>query len=129
LVLFVDSSGCSGEQPLPGTRWGGTHLGKFSVGDAICYPSHLGPTSSFDLLCSVSPRSHLKHSPLCSPSLLLPEWSSPAFQQLSGVMQTCATKAVGWVRRRSDLGSSVDRCAVEWSTCNKLQMLSAEVPT
>ncbi|NXY90456.1 MKS1 protein, partial [Alcedo cyanopectus] len=25
-----------------------------------------------------------------------PEWSSPASQQLSGVTQTCATKAVGW---------------------------------
>ncbi|KFQ00515.1 Meckel syndrome type 1 protein, partial [Leptosomus discolor] len=24
------------------------------------------------------------------------QWSSPAFQQLSGVTQTCATKAVGW---------------------------------
>ncbi|NXR98119.1 MKS1 protein, partial [Oxylabes madagascariensis] len=25
-----------------------------------------------------------------------PEWSSPPFQQLSGVTQTCATKSVGW---------------------------------
>ncbi|NXE99264.1 MKS1 protein, partial [Menura novaehollandiae] len=25
-----------------------------------------------------------------------PEWSSPPFQQLSGVTQTCATKKVGW---------------------------------
>uniref|UniRef100_A0A8C0BJI6 MKS transition zone complex subunit 1 n=1 Tax=Buteo japonicus TaxID=224669 RepID=A0A8C0BJI6_9AVES len=36
------------------------------------------------------------HSPLCSCCPFLPEWSSPAFQQLSGVTQTCATKTVGW---------------------------------
>uniref|UniRef100_A0A674JGR4 MKS transition zone complex subunit 1 n=1 Tax=Terrapene triunguis TaxID=2587831 RepID=A0A674JGR4_9SAUR len=29
------------------------------------------------------------------PSLLLPGWSSPAFQQLSGVTQTCVTKTLG----------------------------------
>lgn len=135
LVLFVNSSGCSGEQPLPGTRprWGGTQLGKFSVGDVICYllsqSSGTGLTFSFELLWSVSPPSHPKHSPLCSRSPLVPEWSSPAFQQLSGVTQTCATKTVGWVRTLSDLQSSLNGCSLKWNMCNKLQIYSAKVLT
>ena len=129
-MLFIDSSGRSGEQPLPGTRRGGTHLGKFSGDDdGVCYPSHLELTFSFELLWFVSPPSHPKHSPLCSRSPFLPGWSSPAFQQLSGVTQTCATKTVGWVRTLSDLQSSLNGHSLKWNMCNKLQIYSAKVLT
>lgn len=92
---------------------------EMQCGDVI-----LGLTFAFELLWFVSPPSRSKHSSLCSRSLL-PEWSSPAFQQLSGVTQTCATKTVGWVRTLSDLQNSLSRCSLKWNMCNKLQMYSA----
>lgn len=67
---------------------------------------HLDLTFSFKQLWYESPSSYPKHSSLCSRSLI-PDWSSPAFQQLSGVTQTCATKTVGWVRTLWNLQSRV----------------------
>lgn len=110
LVLFIDSSGCSREQPLPGARLCRTPLGKLSVGDAA---QSSGTAVSLELLWFVSHPSHPKHSPLSSCSPLLLEWSSPAFQQLSGVTQTCATKTVGLVRTFSDLQKQFEKAFPE----------------
>lgn len=117
----MDSSGHSGEQLIPGTSRGGTHLGKVSVGD-VCYPAHLA------LPWFVSPPSHPEPSPLC--------WCSPR-----RVVEPRAPAALGsdadLCHQGSGLGKDalqlaeqgLNRHSLGWKVYEKMQIYSAKIVT